>query len=176
MLLEHIEKPTKWLLADLPPLRRWSSASGKIVLVGDAAHAMLPFLAQGAAQAIESSAVLAICLARVSIAEAIPEAISAYEAIRKPRVKRISFASRENGNVWHLEERPEQDARDAALKMGSIFVRGRFKEKGPRSEDEQEIQMELATGKFQARVFGFDAISDANDKLEQMGVPSINRP
>ena len=46
MLLSHVDKTSKWLLADMPPLDQWASISGKVTLIGDAAHAMLPFLAQ----------------------------------------------------------------------------------------------------------------------------------
>jgi 2-polyprenyl-6-methoxyphenol hydroxylase-like FAD-dependent oxidoreductase len=80
-------------LHDLPSLPRWHR--GRVVLVGDAAHAMTPNLGQGAAQALEGVAVLADRL-RV---EPLPDALAAYERARKPRAERIVRRSRAIGRV-----------------------------------------------------------------------------
>jgi salicylate hydroxylase len=73
----------KWALFDRDPLPRWSV--GRVTLLGDAAHPMLPFLGQGAAMAIEDGVVLARCLAA---AESVPQALQRYE---KARVERAAF-------------------------------------------------------------------------------------
>ncbi len=100
---------TLWPLADLAPTRRW--ASGRAALLGDAAHATLPYLAQGGAMAIEDAACLADCLA----AEAdIPAGLSAYAAARMARAHRIQRQSRRNGRIYHMGGYAGA-ARDASL-------------------------------------------------------------
>ncbi|KAH8709500.1 FAD-dependent monooxygenase OpS4 [Beauveria bassiana] len=101
-----------WQFSDLPELNTWTSRNGRVVLLGDAAHAMLPFAAQGAASSIEDSACLAECITRIS---SISKATAAFEAIRKPRTTYISKAGRLNMKFSHLPQGPEQEARDAAL-------------------------------------------------------------
>jgi salicylate hydroxylase len=87
----------KWALFDLAPLQRWGQ--GPVTLLGDAAHPMLPFLAQGAATAIEDAAVLAQCLARQPDAPA--DALRAYERARRARTARVQRAARSNGGRYH---------------------------------------------------------------------------
>ncbi|KAM3495637.1 hypothetical protein MY3957_001005 [Beauveria namnaoensis] len=101
-----------WRFSDLPELDTWTSRNGRVVLLGDAAHAMLPFAAQGVASSIEDSACLAECITRIS---SISHATAAFEAIRKPRTTYISKAGRLNMKFSHLPQGPEQEARDAAL-------------------------------------------------------------
>ncbi|MFG1410962.1 FAD-dependent monooxygenase [Xanthobacter sp. VTT E-85241] len=100
-----------WGLYDLDPLPRWGS--GRVTLLGDAAHAMLPFLAQGAAQAIEDAAALAAELHRAS---SVAAALRAYETARQPRTARIQRDARTNGTVYHLSG-PAKFARDALLRI-----------------------------------------------------------
>jgi salicylate hydroxylase len=89
--------------------RRWSlfsvDANGpwvrdRTALLGDAAHAMLPFIAQGAAMAIEDAAVLAGSLRRIP--DDIPAALRHYADARQPRVKRVQLAARQTGHIYHL--------------------------------------------------------------------------
>jgi len=101
-----------WALFDRLPLARWSV--GRVTLLGDACHAMLPFMAQGAAQAIEDGATLAACLIEIG-ADGIPAALARYEALRLPRATRLQEMSRANKTRYHLPDGPEQQARDASL-------------------------------------------------------------
>jgi len=101
-----------WALFDRLPLARWSV--GRVTLLGDACHAMLPFMAQGAAQAIEDGATLAACLTQIG-ADGIPAALARYEALRLPRATRVQEMSRANKTRYHLPDGPEQQARDASL-------------------------------------------------------------
>jgi salicylate hydroxylase len=80
-ILASADETFIWALFDHVPLRRWSA--GRVTLLGDACHAMLPFMAQGAAQAIEDGATLATCLAAAT--RDIPGALRHYEALRLPR-------------------------------------------------------------------------------------------
>ncbi len=87
----------RWALYDRPPLPRWSK--GRTTLLGDAAHPMLPFLAQGAAMAIEDAVVLADRLALGGPAE---DALRRYEAARRPRTAKVQGWSRRNAVLFHL--------------------------------------------------------------------------
>lgn len=86
----------RWPGADLPELQRWST--GNAALLGDAAHATLPFLAQGAVMALEDAALLAHETER---ALSPPEAFLSYERQRRPRTNRIQHQSRRMGGIYH---------------------------------------------------------------------------
>ncbi|MFJ7436925.1 FAD-dependent oxidoreductase [Methylorubrum thiocyanatum] len=98
-LTELLSLPDTWVvwsLVDRPVAR--PMARGRIALLGDAAHPVLPFLAQGAALAIEDAAVLA---ASVSGAASVPEALAAYAEARQPRARAVQRAARRNGRFYH---------------------------------------------------------------------------
>ena len=97
-VLSAPQRWAKWSLYDLPPLPRWGD--GPVTLLGDAAHPMLPFLAQGAAMAIEDAAVLATLLA--SMPEDPATAMRLYEKARQPRAARVQNAARSNATIYHL--------------------------------------------------------------------------
>ncbi len=88
----------KWALHDRRPLRHWSK--GPVALLGDAAHPMLPYLAQGAAMAIEDAAVAAQCLAKNP--EDAPAALQTYCAIRRARTRKVQRLAARNGARYHL--------------------------------------------------------------------------
>lgn len=104
----------RWALYDRDPLPIWSQ--GRVTLLGDACHAMLPFMAQGAAQSIEDGAVLARCLTEIEDIEA---ALDVYERQRKERTAAVQLRARANGELFHLPDGPEQEARDASLAAAS---------------------------------------------------------
>jgi salicylate hydroxylase len=101
-----------WALFDRDPLPRWSK--GRVTLLGDACHPMYPFMAQGAAQAIEDGATLTALLA-VAGGQEPAETLRRYEQIRLPRVTRLQQMSRANKHRYHMSDGPEQEARDAAM-------------------------------------------------------------
>ena len=100
-----------WALHDRLPLPRWTD--GRVTLLGDACHPMLPFMAQGAAQSIEDGAALASLLA--SMPGDVVGALKRYEEIRKPRATRLQEASAANRTRFHLADGPEQRKRDEAM-------------------------------------------------------------
>ena len=102
--------PGRWALLDRTPLERWSR--GGATLLGDAAHPMFPFFAQGAAQAIEDAALLARCLADEPDP---PVALARYERLRIPRTTRLQTASHGRAELNHLPDGPAQQARDAGF-------------------------------------------------------------
>lgn len=112
-IIGAVEETFIWGLFDREPLQQWSA--GRVTLLGDACHPMLPFLAQGAAQAIEDGAALAVCLTK---AQDIPEALKHYEALRLPRTAKIQTIARGNMRRNHLPDGPEQRERDAQMTSG----------------------------------------------------------
>jgi salicylate hydroxylase len=114
-LIVSASSTKRWAMFDRDPLERWSV--GRITLLGDAAHAMLPFFAQGAAQAIEDAVVLAQCLKNATPENA-EEALRRYEAIRRPRANQVQLMSRGREVRNHLPDGPEQQRRDAELASG----------------------------------------------------------
>lgn len=102
----------RWPLFDPAPLRRWSR--GRVTLIGDAAHPVLPFLAQGGALAIEDAETLAAALRIWPSKPAL--AIERYERARRPRAVVMQRASRRNGRIYHLPK-PASLARNLALRM-----------------------------------------------------------
>lgn len=95
-LLDACDSVLKTALYERDPLPRWSS--GAMALLGDAAHPMMPFMAQGAGTAIEDAVVLGRSLAGVTEAREVPAALARYEALRIERASRIQVGSR--GNNW----------------------------------------------------------------------------
>jgi len=99
-----------WALFDRAPLPRWSV--GRTTLLGDACHPMYPFMAQGAAQAIEDGAVLTACLT-AGAGDDPAATLQRYERLRLPRVSRLQEMSRANKLRFHLPDGAPQAARDA---------------------------------------------------------------
>ena len=97
-LLSAPEAWLKWALYDRRPILHWSQ--GPVALLGDAAHPMLPYLAQGAAMAIEDAAVAAQCLARTPDDPA--AALRAYAAARRARAWKVQRLAARNGRRYHL--------------------------------------------------------------------------
>jgi 6-hydroxynicotinate 3-monooxygenase len=93
----------KWALVDRNPQPHWSK--GNITLLGDACHPMTPYMAQGAAMAIEDAAILSRCLEDVD-RDGVEAAFRRFEATRKPRTSRVQLSSRTN--TW-LKERMDPD-------------------------------------------------------------------
>jgi len=110
-LLAAPERWQKWALYDREPSTSWGR--GPVTFLGDAAHPMLPFLAQGASMAIEDAAVLARELARWPGDRS--AALRNYETARRPRTARVQRASRRSDFHFHLR-RPAAFVRDTALR------------------------------------------------------------
>lgn len=104
----------RWALLDRAPESRWSR--GRITLLGDAAHAMLPFLAQGASQAIEDAASLAAHLRTAKSGTEIATGLRAYDQTRIGRTARIQGAARRQGQIYHLTG-PLAAARDFGMRL-----------------------------------------------------------
>jgi 2-polyprenyl-6-methoxyphenol hydroxylase-like FAD-dependent oxidoreductase len=110
-LLAQPERWQKWALFDRPVAH---AGSGPVTLLGDAAHPVLPFLAQGAALAIEDAAVLAQCLQREP--NDIDGAMRRYETLRRRRAARAQREAQRNGQRYHFSGL-RAAARNMALRM-----------------------------------------------------------
>ena len=115
MLIGAVDGWKKWALFTVPDGGEWTK--GAVALLGDAAHAMLPFAAQGAGMAIEDAAVLAKCLGETHKAAgpSIPTALKRYASLRRSRVARVQRAARQAGRIYHLAS-PLAFARDLVIK------------------------------------------------------------
>jgi len=120
-LLHAAPEWRRWQLFDRDPTPQWGD--GPVTLLGDAAHPMLPFLAQGASQAIEDAAVLARHLAGGGTA---PQAMRDYEAARFARTARVQLEARRQARIYHLSG-PAAFARDMAMRlMGTERLLARY--------------------------------------------------
>jgi salicylate hydroxylase len=115
MMIGAVDNWRRWALFTVPQGGEWSE--GAVALLGDAAHAMLPFAAQGAAMAIEDAAVLAKSLGEIRKWEppAIAAAFKHYADLRRPRVLRVQRAARQQGRIYHLAN-PLALARDLVIR------------------------------------------------------------
>ncbi|OJK02363.1 hypothetical protein ASPACDRAFT_41187 [Aspergillus aculeatus ATCC 16872] len=100
----------EWKLCLHAPLKTW--IRGNVALIGDACHPMLPYVAQGAAQAVEDAAALGILLSTIPSRAAIPAALRAYEQSRKSRAETVQQSGSENRITLHFPDGPDQIARD----------------------------------------------------------------
>jgi salicylate hydroxylase len=116
-LFSRTERCYKWALYDRDPLPRWTQ--GRVTLLGDAAHPMLPYLAQGAAQAIEDGYVLADLLAQH---RSDPRgALVAYEQARLPRTARVQLHARERGKINNTTSALARFTRDIRYRIKKLL-------------------------------------------------------
>lgn len=140
-ILDRAETINIWPLYDRPVLETWHSK--RVVLLGDAAHPMLPSMAQGAVQALEDAWVLATCLDQLGLSSG----LKAYVKQRKTRTAKIQRMSAKNANLFHQNN---------GLK-GAVLYRG------------ISVVARLAPGLLQARqdwVYGHDVVSVQNGSAE----------
>jgi salicylate hydroxylase len=121
-LFDTVPEWQVWSLFDRAPREAW--VRGRVALLGDAAHPVLPFLAQGGALAIEDAAVLTAMLAAHSD---VPAALKAYEAARRGRAKRVQQSARANGRTYHMPL-PLSLARDVVIRhLGGEGLLNRYR-------------------------------------------------
>lgn len=114
-MLAHVDEVLEWRLFTHHEIPNWAHSSNKLVLIGDAAHAMTPYLAQGAAMGIEDAAILGGILAQPDFGtvEQIPQALKLYEALRIKRAARVAEASITSRYFTQMNDGPDQEKRDA---------------------------------------------------------------
>lgn len=130
--LETIERAEKWQIAVGPELETWRSKNGRVVLLGDAAHAMIPHAAQGLSQGIEDGVSLARMLRRTTNRH-IPTVTEAWVRLRKPRADVFVQRSMNNAKVRSLPDGPGQIARDKQIQTAG--------QRAPKEDDNVEMDM-----------------------------------
>ena len=117
-LINAADQCFKWALYDRDPLANWSA--GRVTLLGDACHPMLPYMAQGAAMAIEDAWVLSRMLENWEDETA--KGFLEYERYRRPRTSKVQLGSRAQGQQFHLSDKWKVLKRNLRLGFGSRFL------------------------------------------------------
>jgi salicylate hydroxylase len=120
--LQKVRSCFWWGLYDRQPLAVWTK--GRLVLVGDAAHPMLPHLGQGANQAIEDGVALAAFLTGCDAAE-VPEILPRFEALRRARTDAIQAEARRNG-LRYDSKYADLAQRDREIAASAVFRRALY--------------------------------------------------
>jgi salicylate hydroxylase len=94
--IRSVDVPYKWALFARPPMPAWTK--GRVTLMGDACHSMLPMMAQGAVMALEDGLILGRCVKKYG---AVPQALQHFEAVRRERANRCVAASLDNAKRFH---------------------------------------------------------------------------
>ncbi|KAK7687183.1 hypothetical protein QCA50_009687 [Cerrena zonata] len=166
-LLNMVQSTLKWRLMDRQPLETWVHSSGRVVLLGDACHPMLPYRAQGAAMAIEDAAVLGNLLSHLSHPSQIHPLLNAYESLRLERTANTQASSRDNQRIFHYPDGPEQQLRDNEMR------RAMAREKGlPCDDSNDEMQGNANQWADKAKSlmqFGYDADAVADKWWNEVG-------
>jgi salicylate hydroxylase len=114
-ITKMIEKTMKWPLMTVPTSPRWLSESKRLLILGDAAHGMLPYMSQGAAMAVEDGAALAEVLSFAGTASQMDACLAVWQDVRVMRSSQMQQASAINGMIWHFGDGREQEARDESM-------------------------------------------------------------
>lgn len=121
-LLQSTHSWQKWALCTIDPTVNW--AKGRMALLGDAAHAMVPFMAQGAGMSIEDAWVIARHLAKAS-QDTVPDALVAYQAERQDRVTKVWETSMQQGRIYHLSG-PMRLSRNLVMQAAGNLMKNRY--------------------------------------------------
>ncbi|EMD31600.1 hypothetical protein CERSUDRAFT_119636 [Gelatoporia subvermispora B] len=166
-LLSFVNSTLKWRLMDRQPLQTWVHPSGRVTLLGDACHPMLPYRAQGAAMAIEDAAVLGRLFSHIRSRSQMKDLLEAYQTLRLERTAETQASSRLNQKIFHLPDGPEQEARDASMRAAmeaelSMLDRERRGE-AAKVEDMLEGNFnQWADRRKNEKQFGYDAEAEAD--------------
>lgn len=152
----------EWKLRVHEPLPTW--VEGNVALVGDACHPTLPHLAQGAAQAIEDSAVIAEVLGAMpnGTAEMINKALHVYEDVRKERAEVLVEMAAQSGRTLHLGEGKAKEERDRM-----------FEELKKAGKQGAKVPDKWADAEVQKMIYGFDCMEIAREMVAKAIAPMI---
>ncbi|KAF1810519.1 FAD/NAD(P)-binding domain-containing protein [Eremomyces bilateralis CBS 781.70] len=150
-LLEMVDTTYMWSLRDRPALEKWVHPTGNLVLIGDAAHPMLPYVGQGAASAAEDAAALAECLNAVGERHSLRDVLDAFQKLRIPRAFSMREAGRRNRQYFHFPDGQEQRERDQALAKES---------------ETSSTPNQLNDDKVLQGMYGYDVIKEAKALFE----------
>jgi len=160
-LLGFVQSTLKWRLMDRKPLDKWIHDSGRVILLGDACHPMLPYRAQGAAMAIEDGAVLGNLLSRISHISQLRPLLQAYQDLRLPRTAAVQESSRLNQHIFHLPDGPEQRKRDESMRRAmALELSGNAEALRSESSGNQNQWADKTKSEI---LFGYDADAEVEE-------------
>lgn len=146
-LVSTADQCFKWTSTVTAMLEEWCHPSGRFLLIGDAAHAMTPYLAQGASSSLEDAAALETILSKVHDSGQIPEAVRVFHDMRQPRCRRLKEVSLGLRDVYCMRDGPSQELRDRDLLHGLP---------GP------GFVIPWFDPEFQGWVYGYDSVGEAH--------------
>lgn len=135
-------------------LSTWTSPSSRLVVLGDAAHAMVPYMSQGAAMAVEDGAALAVAINNIRSIGELKFALNVFQSERRTRTSMMQEASMVNSMIWHFADGPEQRERDAAMQPE---VQGRSFQSSPNQWSDPLTQ---------SWAYGYDAEGKMEDEWD----------
>ncbi|OCH84483.1 FAD/NAD-P-binding domain-containing protein [Obba rivulosa] len=181
-LLSFVDSTLKWRLMDRQPLETWVHPAGRVTLLGDACHAMLPYRAQGAAMAIEDAAVLGVLFSHIRDIAQLKPLLYAYEELRLPRTARTQGDARSNQKTFHLPDGLGQQARDENMrKAAQVVWREMARERGDVPEGGEQVDgtdlqgnsNQWADHQKNQEQFGYDAEAVAEQWWRDVGESQI---
>ncbi|WLF78308.1 hypothetical protein PVL30_002042 [Lodderomyces elongisporus] len=159
-----IDDVGKWRLQDSRELAHWVHGSANVIILGDASHSTLPYLASGASQAVEDAAVLGGLFSHIESRDQIHQILEMTESLRKWRSSQVVRGSAHCRTIYHLEDGEKQQIRDSKLK-------GKKPELG--------CPNRFADPVFQDFLWGYDAFEEierAWAEFEQGKMPTYSYP
>ncbi|KIX08162.1 uncharacterized protein Z518_02818 [Rhinocladiella mackenziei CBS 650.93] len=164
-MLDMIDSCAKWTIADLPPLPTWTSPNGRVILLGDACHAMAPHAASGAATGVEDAEILGHFLVQCKDVRDLARAARSYQDLRQGRCERIQEVSRQNANTFSIPDGPEQQARDRMLQYGKEALEEQLAEDIPWTIPQPDATKPFPHPDFLMWLCGYDAAKEAKTQL-----------
>lgn len=146
-ILSWAQSSIKWKVGQVPPLDCWSSASGRVILLGDAAHGFPPYAGQGACVTLEDAAVLARLVALAPDPGALPKIAKVYYEVRRERIEGMLEIIWGNIRGMSMIEEVAQRANGQIVALGARR-QARWKER------EQDKQQQRLHGSVAAGLFG----------------------
>ena len=144
------------------------------MLLGDTAHAMLPYTAQGAAQCIEDAAALGVCLSKAQSRSDVTQLTKAYERLRKPRSERVQEVARNNRGLFGLEDGAEQEARDARLSKSLEPSEPGRSTMSTTERRNPDAHADWGSPEFSEWLYGYDMLNEAHNYLESLSGGTSN--
>lgn len=159
----------EWKLCDVDELPTWSSANGRVVVIGDAAHAQRPYMSAGASTAVEDGLALAEFLKAENLAlHGLKRLVDAFVAMRKPRTSKMQRLSAADSACWSLELGAAQARRDHLLVNLGCEDRHNCAQAMAQLRAEGIGEFNFGDAEVMDWAWGFDVVEEAKDVIEKM--------
>ncbi|KAK6440732.1 hypothetical protein LTR95_003031 [Oleoguttula sp. CCFEE 5521] len=161
LVLSHVTDANVWGLKEARP-PTWIGKSGRLILIGDAAHASLPWAGQGGGMAIEDAVSLSACLDRAAAATQIPELLKIFEDIRRPRCNLVQEWSATKGERARLTGGPALEKRNSTFASANAWIRAE-----PWDKRHIDDLPAFEAPNWKAWLSGHDAVDYTNRQLDR---------